>query len=154
MDRAKLGLKRSTVVDAQGIPLGAVLAPANAHDSPLLAPTLDTLDDFLLAPGEMTVHLDRGYDSGKTRRELALRGMLDAISPRGKKTAVNVTQRLVVERTGSWHNAFKKLVWCTERRGVVVDFYLALATAIIIVRRLLREAWKRYRWDSRPRRCP
>jgi len=31
---------------------------------------------------------------------------------------------------------------------------MAFATAIIIVRRLIREAWKRYRWDCRPRRCP
>lgn len=134
--------------------MGAVLAAANAHDSPLLAPTLDTLDEFLLAPCAMTVHLDRGYDSGKTRRELERRRMLDEISPRGKKTSVKVTNRWVVERTGAWHNAFKKLVWCTERRTVVVRFYLAFATAIIIVRRLMREAWTRYRWDGRPRRCP
>jgi transposase len=154
VDRAKQGIKRSTVVDAQGIPLGIVPAPANAHDSPLLAPTLDTLADHVLAPGEMTVHLDRGYDSGTSRRELAGRGMVDAISRRGTTTPVQVTSRWVVERTNSWHNAFKKLVWCTERRTAVITFYLAFASAIIIVRRLMREAWKRYRWDGRPRRCP
>jgi hypothetical protein len=27
-----------------------------------------------------------------------------------------------VDRTNSWHNAYKKLVWCTERRARVVDF--------------------------------
>jgi IS5 family transposase len=99
------------------------LSPAaNAHDSPLLAPTLDTLGDHLLAPGEMTVHLDRGYDSGKTRRELEARGMLDCISRRGTTTPVQVSNRWMVERTNSWHNAFKKLVWCTERRTAVVTF--------------------------------
>jgi hypothetical protein len=36
----------------------------------------------------------------------------------------------------------------------VVSFYLAFASPIIIVRRLMREAWTRYRWDKRPRRCP
>jgi hypothetical protein len=36
VDRAKEGIKRSTVVDAKGIPLGTVIAPANHHDSPLL----------------------------------------------------------------------------------------------------------------------
>jgi hypothetical protein len=35
------GTKRSTVVDAAGVPLGVVTAAANCHDSPLLAPTLD-----------------------------------------------------------------------------------------------------------------
>jgi hypothetical protein len=37
VDRGKGGLKRSTVVEAKGIPLGTVVAPANHHDSPLLA---------------------------------------------------------------------------------------------------------------------
>src|SRR5688572_6051952 len=40
VDRGKRGLKRSMAVDAKGIPLGAVSAPANRHDSPLLVPTL------------------------------------------------------------------------------------------------------------------
>jgi hypothetical protein len=37
------GIKRSTLVDAKGIPLGAVAAPANRLDSPLLDETLWTL---------------------------------------------------------------------------------------------------------------
>ncbi len=41
VDRGKQGIKRSIAVDALGIPLGAITAPANRHDSPLLAPTLD-----------------------------------------------------------------------------------------------------------------
>ena len=44
VDRGKGGLKRSTVVEAKGIPLGTVIAPANHHDSPLLERTLDTLE--------------------------------------------------------------------------------------------------------------
>jgi hypothetical protein len=36
VDRGKRGLKRSMAVDAKGIPLGCVSAPANRHDSPLL----------------------------------------------------------------------------------------------------------------------
>jgi Transposase DDE domain len=35
------GLKRSVATEAKGIPLAAVPAPADRHDSPLLAPTLD-----------------------------------------------------------------------------------------------------------------
>src|SRR5918993_4418064 len=41
VDRGKRGIKRSTMVDAKGIPLGVVTAGANRHDSPPLAPTLD-----------------------------------------------------------------------------------------------------------------
>jgi transposase len=36
VDRGKQGIKRSTVVDADGIPLSVITAPANRHDSPLL----------------------------------------------------------------------------------------------------------------------
>lgn len=67
VDRGKLGTKRSTVVDAVGIPLGVLSAPANCHDSPLLGPTLDRLDQLGPLPDGVTVHLDRGYDSTKTR---------------------------------------------------------------------------------------
>jgi hypothetical protein len=73
---------------------------------------------------------------------------------RARPAPLRATSCWVVERTHAWHNAFKKLAWCTERRGLVIRFYLALANAIIIVRRLVREAWKRYRWDTRPKRCP
>jgi len=154
VDRAKQGTKRSIAVDGAGIPLGVLAAPANCHDSRLLAPTLDLLSAFALPAGETTVHLDRGYDTGVTRTELARRGLLDCISKRGAPAPIQATTRWVVERTNAWHNTFKKLSWCTERRGAVLRFYFALVNTIIIVRRLLREAWKRYRWDARPRRRP
>jgi transposase len=41
VDRGKQGIKRSVTVDAKGIPIGSVTAPANCHDSPLLIPTLE-----------------------------------------------------------------------------------------------------------------
>lgn len=154
VDRAKQGTKRSIAVDGAGIPLAVLAVPASRHDSPLLAPTLDLLRDFALPAGETTVHLDRGYDSGVTRTELGRRGLLACISKRGAPAPLQATARWVVERTNAWHNSFKKLAWCTERRGAVLRFYLALVNTVIIVRRLIREAWKRYRWDTRPRRCP
>jgi len=46
VDRGKQGLKRSGMTDGYGIALGRVLAGANPHDSPLLSPTLDRLDDL------------------------------------------------------------------------------------------------------------
>jgi hypothetical protein len=35
VDRGKGGIKRSVLVDVDGIPLGSVGTPANHHDSPL-----------------------------------------------------------------------------------------------------------------------
>jgi hypothetical protein len=54
----------------------------------------------------------------------------------------------------SWHNAHKKLMWGTERVGKVMDFWVAFSEVVIIVRRLAREGWTRYRWEGRPSRRP
>lgn len=154
VDRGKQGIKRSTLVDAKGIPLGAVAAPANRHDSPLLGETLDTLEVLGRLPEQMSVHLDRGYDSRSTREKLKDRGLLAAISEKGKPAPLAATKRWVVERTNSWHNAHKKLMWCTERGERVIDFWVAFSEVVIIVRRLIREGWSRYRWEGRPRHQP
>jgi hypothetical protein len=59
-DRRKQGTKRSTAVDARGIPIGTVTAPANCHDSPLLTETLDAVAETLgELPEQMSAHLDR-----------------------------------------------------------------------------------------------
>ena len=155
VDRGKGGVKRSTVVDARGIPLGTIIAPANRHDSPLLDATLDAaLEPLGELPDRARVHLDRAYDSQTTRRKLAARCLVGEVSEKGKPAPLKAGNRWVVERTNSWHNAHKKLVWCTERRGRVIDFWVAFSDVVIIVRRLIREGWSRYRWESRPSRRP
>jgi transposase len=87
VDRGKQGLKRSGMTDGYGVPLGRVLAGANRHDSPLLAPTLDRLDDLGPLPDEITVHLDVGYDSDKTRVLLSERGLHGRIAHKGGEGA-------------------------------------------------------------------
>ena len=154
VDRGKQGTKRSTVVDANGIPLGTIAAPANRHDSPLLGETLDTLKVIGRLPERVSVHLDRGYDSQTTREKLKVRSLTPMISEKGKLAPLAATKRWVVERTNSWNNAHKKLVWCTERRDLVIDFWIAFSEVVIIVGRLIRQAWTRYRWESRPCRRP
>jgi transposase len=154
VDRGKQGTKRSLLVEGTGIPVGCVVAPANRHDSPLLRPTLEKLGKFGFdLPEHITVHLDAGYDSTKTRDLLEELACDAVISPRG--TPLQAGARWVVERTHSWHNrGFKKLAICTERRTPVVEAFIALANAIIMVRRLLRSAWTTHRWASRPAHCP
>lgn len=156
VDRGKQGTKRSVLVEGAGIPLGAVVAPANRHDSPLLRPTLETLSrfDFDLAR-RITVHLDAGYDSKDARALLAELGWEAKIAVKGVPAPIRNTARWLVERTNSWHKrGFKKLAVCTESRTRVIEAFIALANAIIITRRLLREAWTRHRWDTRPARRP
>lgn len=156
VDRRKLGIKWSLLTDGGGIPLGCVIDGGNRHDSPLLRPTLERLGRFgFHLPDQMTVHLDSGYDSNKTRELLAELGCAGQISPKGMMVAINHTKRWVVERTNSWHaRGFTLLAICTERRANVIHAFLALANAIIIIRRLIRKAWTTHRWEGRPARRP
>ena len=155
VDRGKQGIKRSTAVDGKGIPIGGITAPANRHDSPLLVATLEDADASVGGlPDLASVHLDRGYDSNITRERLKELGLNPEISKKGQPAPLQAGQRWMVERTNSWHNAHKKLVWCTEREGRVIDFWVAFSDVIIVVRRLIREGWMRYRWESRPPRQP
>jgi len=147
-------MKRSLLVEGSGIPPGRVLAPANRHDSPLLAPTLDKLDGIGPLPEGITVHLDAGYDSQKTRNELESRSLKGEIAHKGSKAPVQAGQRWHVERTNAWHNNFNKLQRCYERNEDVIDAFFDLADTIITIRRLIREAWTLYRWDDRPARRP
>ena len=79
--------------DGDGIPLHLVAARANDHDSPLLEPTLTGIVE-MIGPlpqhrgvhGEdlfPTMHLDRGYDSGKTRDLLDILGFDGEIATKG-----------------------------------------------------------------------
>ena len=147
---------RQTLGDGRrgGLPLGVLCALANRHDSLLLGDTIESVDSSIELPEHAHVHLDRAYDSNVTRQLLEDRGLVGVISKKGKPSPPQAIKRWVVERTNSWSNAHKKLVWCTEREGRVIDFWVAFSNVIIIVGRLLRKAWTHYRWQSRPRRRP
>jgi hypothetical protein len=73
---------------------------------------------------------------------------------RASPPPIQATSGWPVERTFAWGNQFGKLRWCTERTTPVVEFWIALAHAIVTLGRLLRQAWTCYRWQGRPRRRP
>ena len=99
----------------------------------------------------VTVNLDRGYDSAKTRPRCSTSsGFTAEIARKGVPAPIQAGKRWVVERTHSWMNGYGKLRRCTEKNGSVVDFYLYLAAALVTLRMLIRRAPSRYRWDGRP----
>ncbi|WUK10001.1 IS5 family transposase [Kitasatospora sp. NBC_00374] len=151
VDRGKQGLKRSVASDACGVPLGIVSDGADRHDSPLLGPTLDAARAQVGAmPETVSVNLDRGYDSAKSRLLIAGLGFAAEIARKGVPAPIQAGKRWVVERTHSWMNGYGKLRRCTERSGEVVDFYLYLAATLVTLRMLIRRSTSRYRWDGRP----
>ena len=76
--------------------------------------------------------------------------MASEIATRGVPAPIQVGRRWVIERTHAWGNQYGKLRWCTERRRLVVEFWLALANAAIVCGRLVRRAWTHYRWQAAP----
>jgi IS5 family transposase len=90
------------IVDAQGMPLGSVAAPASRHDSPLLGKSPDSVEEILGGlPEPARVHLDCGYDSELTRKHLTERDLIGVICEKGKPSPLAATNRWVVERTNS-----------------------------------------------------
>ena len=151
VDRAKQGLKRSTMVDGGGVPLGLASAGANRHDSKLLEPTIEAAKEQVGAlPEHARVHLDSAYDGQPSRQVLDDHHLVGEIASKGVPAPVQVGKRWRVERTNSWMNGYSKIRRCCERNGAIVDFYLYLAAAFVTVRALIRRARKRYRWTGRP----
>lgn len=155
VDRAKQGVKRSQLTEAYGIPLVTDPAPANIRDHTLLPATLDQYRDLgkVLGPlpEQPSLSLDAGYDYRIVYEDLAQRQITPRIAKRGQQTPIQADGRWVVERTNSWLNNFGKLRRCTERRRECVEFYIALAAALVTIRSLIRRAWFTHRWDTRPR---
>jgi len=135
--------------------LHLVAARANDHDSPLLEPTLAGICDMIgpLPQGRNdfpNLHLDRGYDSGKTRDLLEVLGFEGHIAVKGVPAPIQAGRRWPVERTHAWMNGYGKLRRFTDKRKIVVEFYLYLAAALTVIRRLINRARSQYRWPTRP----
>jgi hypothetical protein len=133
-----------------GIPLHLVAARANDHDSPLLEPTLTGICDMIgPLPDGPCMHLDRGYDPAKTRDLLDTLGYDAESAAKGVPAPIQAGKRWPIERIHSWLNGYGKLGRCTDKNKIIVEFYLCLAAALTVIRRINRVR-SRYRWPTRP----
>jgi putative transposase len=76
-DRGKNGTKRSLIVEADGGPLGAVIAGANVHNTKLLAQTIESIVVERPKPTEeeaQNLCLDKGYDNPTGREAATAKG--------------------------------------------------------------------------------
>jgi putative transposase len=146
-DRAKGGTKRSLLTEGTGIPLAVVVDGANRHDMKLLAATLDGIvvarpEPTAAAPQHLS--LDAGYDYDATREQVAARGYVAHIRPRGEERALKEhvpgwrARRWVVERTHSWLNRSRRLLVRWEKRPELYLAFVHLACAQLIFSQLAR----------------
>jgi putative transposase len=123
-DRAKNGVKRSLLVEADGGPLSVILAGANVPDFKLLAATLDAIVVERPEPSEEAPQhlcLDKGYDKGEVVEEAVnSRGYRAHIRRIGEEKLDSAgekrypARRWVVERT--------LLGWISKCRAILVRY--------------------------------
>ncbi|GAA4887021.1 IS5 family transposase [Pseudonocardia benzenivorans] len=146
-DRGKVGSKYHVLCDRGGLPLHALVTGANAHDSRMLAPLLDTnpgVRERAGRPGRPRrrpdkLHADKGYDYPRCRRYLTKRGIGVRIARRGIEDSTRLGRvRWVVERTMSWLLDFRRLALRYDRAESTITALLSLACALICHRRLTK----------------
>jgi putative transposase len=162
VDRSKLGTKRHTLTDKQGIPLSAVISSASTHDIKLVT---EVVNDMVIRRPlsiyrdrkrriivQQHLCLDKGYNSEHEEKELIKRGYVLHIPIKKKKKDTNnendITwpipnikkyspKRWVVERTNSWHNRFRKLFTRYEKKPENYLGLVQLSCCIIIYRKII-----------------
>jgi len=142
-DRAKMGTKKSVVVEQDGGPLGAVIDGANVHDTKLLAQTIEAI--VVPRPDPETVAqnlcLDKGYDNPTGEAACAAAGYIphirrigeEKLDTWGQKT--HPARRWVVERTLAWLQKCRALLIRYDKKAVNYLGLIQLACALLWYRR-------------------
>ena len=134
IDRGKLGTKRHMLTDQNGIPLSVVITAANVHDMKSAISVLDSIVVKRPSPKinkeKQNLCLDKGYDFQEINDSVIKKGYLLHIRHRGEEQSItkggnhhSKRRRLVIERTNSWHNRFRKLLIRYEKK---LENYFAL----------------------------
>ncbi len=125
-DRAKKGVKRSILVEADGGPLSVVIAGANVRDDKLLAATLDAVVVERPKPTEEAPQhlcLDKGYDNKGSREMVRERDYVAHIRLIGEEKLDEAREkryparRWVVERTLGWLSKCRAILVRYEKKA-------------------------------------
>ncbi len=142
-DRAKRGVKRSVLVEGNGVPLGVVVDGANRNDFKMARATLESIPiDRPKPTQEVPQHLclDKGYDYDEVRELGKEFGYTLHIRPRNEEAQAIKRQvgfkarRWVVERTHSWMNRFRSVLIRWDKKVENYMGLLHLACAFITYR--------------------
>jgi len=124
-DRAKSGTKRSLLTEADGIPVGLVVAGANINDFKLARQTLESIPIRKPRPSShkpQHLCLDKGYDYHEVRDLAKAFGYTAHIRSRGeeakliRRSSKFKARRWVVERTHSWINRYRRVLIRWEKK--------------------------------------
>lgn len=139
-------------MEAEGGPLGVVVAGANVHDTKLLEATLDAIVVERPEPTEeapQNLCLDKGYDNPSGHRAAAEHRYQAHIRRIGEEKLDASGQkryparRWVVERTLAWLSKCRALLVRYDKKAANYLGLLQLACALLWLRRLWRFAFLR-----------
>lgn len=139
-DRAKQGVKRSLITEANGVPLGCVMEKANKNDFKILEETLLNILAKRPVPTQKKQQgmcLDKGYDYPEVKETLQKFKFVPHIKCRGeeakeiKKNTKFKARRWVVERTHSWMNRFRDILICWTKKAANFQAQIDLVCAYI-----------------------
>jgi putative transposase len=141
-DRGKLGVKRSVLIDGNGVPLAAAVAGANVHDQKLVEETLDTIPVPRPEPTSRDPQhlcLDKGYVGKPVEQAVRRRGYIAHLPAKSNATPKpkhrrGRARRWKVERTHSWLNRARRLLIRWEKKVVNYIGFLHLQFAIVALR--------------------
>jgi putative transposase len=146
-DRGKKGTKESVLVDADGGPLGAVIAAANVNDHLLLRETIEAVVVERPEPTpEAPQHLclDADYDNPAGRDAAAAGKYTPHIVPARKENRSKARKRgykprrWVVERTLAWLSRCRAILVRYDKKDENFLGLIQLACALFWYRRLDR----------------
>jgi len=139
-DRGKLGVKRSVMVEAAGVPIGLATDGANRNDCKLTEPTIASIQVQRPDPtpeSPQGVCLDKAYDHDFVRDLLAESDFTPHIRSRGeearelRKDLGERARRWVVERTHSWINRYRALLIRWSKKSINHEALLMFCFALI-----------------------
>ena len=137
-DRGKRGVKRSLLVEGNGVPIGVAIDGKNRHDKKLVEATIDSIP---VAPNRRRA--PPGDVSGQGLRLRQHPGVGPGVRVHGehpraaqaiKREAGYRAQRWVVERTHSWMNRFRRILIRWEKKPLNYLAMLHFACALITYR--------------------
>jgi putative transposase len=146
-DRGKKGTKESVLVDADGGPLGAVIAAANVNDQKLLRETIEAIVVERPEPTEdqpQHLCLDAAYDNPTGREAATDAKYTPHIVPKDKEKRSSARpkghkpRRWVVERTLAWLCKCRAILVRYDKKDENFLGLIQLACALFWYRRLHR----------------
>lgn len=136
-DRARPGSKHHILVDANGIPVSAILTGANRNDVTQLLPLVDAIPPIRGVRGRplqkpKVIYADRGYDSELHRQKLRELGIKPVLAKRRTEHGSGLGKfRWVVERAHAWPHNFRHLRIRFERRVDIHEAFLKLGCSLL-----------------------